>query len=438
MRRTKVPSHFGPLFLSTLLTASVVSTPVLHAQAPAAGTAVSVRMIDTVNSASDPAGKQYRASVTTAVTAANDVSIPQGAAATVTLTSNGSGYTARLSSITLNGQAVAVTSNSASVSSVGQYAQSRAANAVGSILGHHVSAPASVAAAATGQRVSLPTGTTLTFVLGESPASNSGGSIAPAAQGGQPAPAQQTAYAAPAPAAAPAPGHDAYLCRYYGQKDAHPITYVTPIIYTGAPPNQAFFNYLNTTFDLSKIQYGTGSCRRYSNDPATQANSVDMLEKQWAASKTEVIHVDWTNSPSENATATAKLASAATAAAVPTAAANQHYVFCNSARVEVAGAVEYFSDIFPAVTLPQAPAGGGKGGNGGEYVTAVSAFQRPFFAFLQKQYGYKDSGNYPTECAITYPPTAGGLQQAQAAKRQLQDLARQNKGQVVETGWKNQ
>ena len=37
-----------------------------------------------------------------------------------------------------------------------------------------------------------------------------------------------------------------------------------------------------------------------------------------------------------------------------------------------------------------------------------------------------------------YPPTAGGLQQAQAAKQQLEDLAKQNKAQVVETGWKNQ
>ena len=57
-------------------------------------------------------------------------------------------------------------------------------------------------------------------------------------------------------------------------------------------------------------------------------------------------------------------------------------------------------------------------------MNAVAAFQRPFLAYLQKTYGYKDSGNYPTECAIGYPPTVGGLQQAHAAKKQLQDLAR--------------
>jgi hypothetical protein len=182
MRR--INAYFGLLFLSIFLLASTA----LHAQAPAAGTTVSVKMIDTVNSGSDPAGKQYRASVTTAVTAANGISIAQGAAATVTLRSSGADYAAQLSTITINGQPVAVTSNSATVSGVAQYAQAKAASAVSSVLGgfgHHVSAPASVAAAATGQHVSLPTGTTLTFVLGASPA-------APAAQ-------TMTASAAPAP-----------------------------------------------------------------------------------------------------------------------------------------------------------------------------------------------------------------------------------------------
>jgi hypothetical protein len=415
---------------------------VLHAQAPAAGTTVAVKMIDTVNSGSDPAGKQYRASLTTAVES-NGISIPQGAPATVTLTSNGSGYTAHLSSITINGQVVAVNSNSASVSAASQYATNKAASAVGSMLGgfgHHVSAPATAAAAATGQHVSLPTGTTLTFVLGNPPPSNSAVSTAPAAQAGQPAPVQQTAYA-------PAPGHDPYLCMYYGQKDAHQITYVSPMVYTGAPPNQAFFNYLTTNYDLSKILHAGGHCDRYSSDPATQANSVDMLEKQWAASKTEVIHVNWTNSPAENAAATAKLASAATAAAVPTAAANQNYVFCHSewapgTKAEAAASVMYVSDIFPAdmpppVThLPGHPPPPANAN--GAQINRTYALQRSFFAFLQKQYGFKDSGNYPTTCATSFPPTAGGLQSAQNNKQTTEDGVRQLNGKIVETGWKTQ
>ena len=131
MRRMNAPAYSGPLFLSMFLLASVS----LHAQAPATGTTVSVKMIDTVNSGSDPAGKQYRASVTKAVTAANGIAIAQGAAATVTLTSSGSDYAEQLSSITVNGQVVAITSNSATVSAVAQYAQEKAASAVGSVLG---------------------------------------------------------------------------------------------------------------------------------------------------------------------------------------------------------------------------------------------------------------------------------------------------------------
>lgn len=452
MRQPKIPSRFGPLFFSISLAASMASTPMLHAQAPAAGTTVAIKMIDTVNSATDPAGKQYRASVATAVDSGNGISIPQGAAATVTLTRSGSGYTAQLSSITLNGQAVAVTSNSASVSAASQYAQSRAASAVGSVLGglgHHVSAPASAAASATGQHVSLPTGTTLTFVLDNPPASNAASNAAstpaastpPATPAAQPAPVQQTAYAAPAA------GHDPYLCMYYGQKDAHTITYVSPMVYTGASPSQAFFNYLKTTYDLSKILHAGGHCDRYSSDPATQANSVDMLEKQWAASKTEVIHINWTNSPAENAAATAKLSSAATAAAVPTAAANQNYVFCHSewapgTKTEAAATVMYVSDIFPEVMPPpltHVPGHPPPPANAnGALINKTNALQTAFFTFLQKQYGYRDSGNYPTTCATTFPPTAGGLQSAQNNKQTTEDGVRQLNGKLVDTGWKNQ
>jgi hypothetical protein len=231
------------------------------------------------------------------------------------------------------------------------------------------------------------------------------------------------------------------LCRYQGQEDGHPIIYVTPIIHTSAGASdisQNFNKYMTVTYDLSMVQSGGGYCQPVSASADQQAYTMSQLKAQWAASKTVVTQVDWTDTPAEVAAINSKLAASAAAAAVPTAPADQHYVFCNSGRVEVAGGVEYFSDVFPAVTLPQQPASGGKMGNGGDYRNAVAAFQRPFLAFLQKRYGFKDSGNYPTECAIRYPPTAGGLQQAQAAKKQLRDLALQHKAQIIETGWKNQ
>ena len=73
MRRFNSPAYSGPLFLSLLLLASIS----LHAQAPAAGTSVSVKMTDMVNSGSDPAGKQYRGSVTKTVDAGNGITIPK-------------------------------------------------------------------------------------------------------------------------------------------------------------------------------------------------------------------------------------------------------------------------------------------------------------------------------------------------------------------------
>jgi hypothetical protein len=463
MRR--INAYSGLLFLSISLLASTA----LHAQAPAAGTAVSVKMIDTVNSAGDPAGKQYRASVAKAITAANGIAIPQGSAATVTLTRSGSDYAAQLSSITINGQVVGVTSNSPTVSAVAQYAQDKAASAVGSVLGglgHHVSAPATVAAAATGQHVSLPTGTTLTFVLGQPPAMSAGATGSPSPPAGQPAIASAVpASAAPAgPAAAAAPGQNWWMCSYRDMKDPYKPAAGSFMYYALVPASEAVANgthglndhfaaYVRQNYKVNDNAtagaVGAGGCQRFSNDPATRANSLDMSQKQWASSNIESIHVNWTNTPAENATIDAKLAAAAsvaaTAAATPTAAANQNYVWCNSAwggtagTMMPAGTMMYFSDVFPADMPPPPTATPGHplppNANGAQ-INRIYALQTSFFTFLQKKYGYKDSGNYPVDCRTGYPPTVAGLQNAQKYRQQFEDLAKQNRGQIVETGWK--
>jgi len=461
MRKMKVAACLGPLFLSIFLLASIFCTPALHAQsAPAAGTTVAVKMIDTVNSASDPAGKQYHASVTRAVDAGNGVTIAQGAAATVTLTSSGSGYTAQLSSVTINGQAVAVNSNPASVTAAQSAAGSVAASAVGSVLGglgHRVSAPASVAAAATGQHVSLPTGTTLTFVLSQPPAANP---AAPGAPAGQP----MVASAAPAPSpasgygGAAAPGQDWWMCSYRDVKDPYKPALGSLMYYALIPSSEATANgpggiavhftaYVRQNYKVNDNAtagaVGAGGCQRFSNDPASRANSMDMTLKQWASSNIESILVNWTNTPAENAAIDAKLAGAAsaeaTAAATLTAAANQNYAWCSSewagtaGTMMPAGTVMYFSDVFPTTPPPQPPPTQ-KTGNGSAQIAAQSAASTPFSAFLQKKYGYKNG----VRCAVTYPPTLAGQQNAQKYKQEFEDLATHNNGRIVETGWKDQ
>ena len=89
----------------------------------------------------------------------------------------------------------------------------------------------------------------------------------------------------------------------------------------------------------------------------------------------------------------------------------------------------YFSDIFAAV--PTSPVVRPHAGRNG-----FPEFSAPFLAFLQKKYGYKENSNAPTVCRAIYNPNAAGLHAAQATRQAAEDLARQNKTQIVETGWK--
>lgn len=219
------------------------------------------------------------------------------------------------------------------------------------------------------------------------------------------------------------------LCRYQGQKEAHPITYVAPIIHSSAPIGEIggrFRKYVETTYDVSKVRYPISYCRQVSSSADQQAFTMDTLEKQWAASKTEVIRVNWTDTPGQVAETNARVASAA---AGPAGAANEQYVVCASGRD---GPVVYFSEIFPTGMAP--PPAGHKTGNGWGIASASGKFQNSFFVFLQKTYGFKSGSNYPVECG----PTSGKFQDAQRYKQGLEDLARQNKAKVVETGWKDQ
>ncbi|MEI9980775.1 MAG: hypothetical protein WDN23_17595 [Edaphobacter sp.] len=443
MRRVKVPGPLEFTLVCLFLFASAPFRQGLQAQtAPGAGTTVVVRMTDAVDSGSDPAGKQYRATVTKPVNADNGATIAQGAAATVTLAKNGSSWGAQLSSVVINGQVVAVTSSSANVTSAAQSAAGSAANAVGSVLGgfgHHTNVPASVPAVATGQRVMLPPGTTLNFVLAAAAPASASPSAANVSSSASAAPAVNAASApsaatAPTSSAATASGRGSwYQCRSWGENGAHQTVYVTPFIQTDAAAstiNQAFYNYMHSTYPVDKLAHGSDFCRAASADPGQRTFQLSSQEKQWAASNPpwEVIHINWTYTPVQAAASTA----AAVASAAPTAAANENYVLCSSDPDQQ---VVYFSEIF-AAEMP-ARTGGGPG-NGGAQRNASNKLQSAFLAFLQKQYSFKSGSNYPIGCAATFMPTAAGLHAAQMRKQQMEDQYKQAKKQVVETGWKNQ
>jgi hypothetical protein len=442
MRRITVSLYLGLIFVAMFLITSVSTRQVLHAQtAPAAGATVAVRMIEPIDSSKDPAGKQYRASLTKAVDAGNGVTIPQGAIAAVTLVNNGngSGWTTQLVSVTINGQLVAVTSGSASVTSAAQ----TAVGAIHSVLGgfgHHANAPAGATAIATGQRVVLPPGTPLTFVLSQPPVASpvSPGAPAVAAASAPSAPQPMQTSATPVAAA----GQHWWMCQYQDPKDPYKPALGSRMYYALFPssadpiPMKNHFNaYVQQHYKLRNDtgNAGIGFCKRVSDDTAGRTYSMDMFLKQWASSNIEPVKTPWSDTPAEDAAIDAKLAGAAsvaaTAAATPTAAANQNYVWCHSAwagtvgTILPAGTILYFSDVFPGTIPPQ---------NGAQ------TFQNPYFAFLQKKYGYKDAGNYPVDCSVGNPPTLAGLQNAQKYKQQYEDMTRQLRGQVVETGWSGQ
>lgn len=329
--RQKKNSYSGPLSSLMIVLISTISTYALRAQAqtPSAGASVVVRMMDAVDSDKDPPGKQYRAAVAEAVDAGNGVVIPKGAAADVTLASNGSTRTAQLSSVEINGGLVAVASSSAKVTAA-QSATGSAVHAMSSIggaFGHHASALAAISAVATGQRVLLPPGTTLTFVLSQPPASSQAMTTAPSSQAGQPAMASPVSTSAhPSGAAiASAPGQHWWMCRYADKKDpAKPalgqLMYyaLIPVGGDDSKLNGHFNGYVQQNYKVTNNESsGIGFCRRFPDDAAGRANSMDMMLKQWASNNIEAVNIKWTDSPAEDAAIDAHRASpnAASAAA---------------------------------------------------------------------------------------------------------------------------
>lgn len=217
-------------------------------------------------------------------------------------------------------------------------------------------------------------------------------------------------------------------CRLQGTQDGRQVVYVTPIFRTDLAASDistAFAKYMNATYDVFKIgQASSGCSTKVSSSADQQAYTMQQLERQWAASKTVVTHVDWTGTPAEIQATDAKAATAQAALAV---SPNEKYVYCISGAT---GPAVYFSDIFAAVPT-SATFGPHSGRNG------FPEFSGPFLAFLQKKYGYKDDSSSPTTCRAVFSPNPAGLHAAQTTKQAAEDLDKQANKQIVETGWKN-
>jgi hypothetical protein len=109
----------------------------------------------------------------------------------------------------------------------------------------------------------------------------------------------------------------------------------------------------------------------------------------------------------------------------PAAPAHRHYVYCISGTDLP---VIYFSDVFAATTTSDrvgpSPA-----------PNRYNEIADPFKAFLEKKYGAEGHALTPPTCRVTNPDAAG-LEAAQQTKQRYEDMYKQSKKQIVETGWK--
>lgn len=232
------------------------------------------------------------------------------------------------------------------------------------------------------------------------------------------------------PAAAPVSAQPYYtLCRYQGQQDGHPVIYVAPIIHTdhGASDISLDFNrFMKANYDIDRIQQGGGYCRTVSNSPDQRAYTMSQLDKQWAASKTVVTRLTWTDSPSEIAATNTKLSAAAAAASAATAGGP--YLSCSTGSGP--GVDTYFTGVFqttrPVRHMP----------NGANIVDP--SILNDFYAYL-KQNGYNFKPGSNGSCDVK--PTEEAVKAAQHLRAYGGNgglgVNCCGNGKVVETGWKD-
>lgn len=151
-----------------------------------AGTSVEIRVMELVDSNTASSGQQFRATLANFIDLPGGTRIPRGSPASIVLTKNGNNSSVQVTSITVLGQALTVTSSAGTLSEQTQRQASALNSIMGSIGRRGGNTGNVVAPTASGARVYLTPGSSLNFVLNG---------------GGQPAPTSGAAGSAPAPSA---------------------------------------------------------------------------------------------------------------------------------------------------------------------------------------------------------------------------------------------
>ena len=195
----------------------------------------------------------------------------------------------------------------------------------------------------------------------------------------------------------------------------------------------AFLAYLKQEYKVvtgSRPSLEGGRCERLSDDPASRANSMDMLQKQWAANKIEAIDTKW------NGLAVATAAAAPAAATPAQSSAATFFISCSTSGG--AGIDTYYTGVFEVGAKPgrspHPPNAPGAYINGAWMVPAVlpQTVLDHFYPYLTEK-GYKFSPGSSSACDVA--PTEAAAKAAQH-KRAYEGGGCSTCGKVVETGWK--
>ncbi|MEO7042056.1 MAG: hypothetical protein ABI035_07340, partial [Gemmatimonadaceae bacterium] len=271
-------------------------------------------------------------------------------------------------------------------------------NAVGSVnsvlgrFGRRVNAPAEALAIATGQRVLLPSGTTLSFRLGQAPLAGH------AVSAGQTTTQTTIASSAPLPNAASgsAPvatqGQHWWMCRYYDPKDVNQRALGMRVYYSAFPDSPSssvalgevgsgaystamvkhFIAYVRQTYKVTDLAgnptgqyngYAGGYCRRISDDAAGRTNTIAGMLKGFTPDHLEGIQVNFADTPAQAAYGDA--AGATVAAAAPAVAqgpsktaadTSGQFVVCSTSGGP--GLDTYLTGVIQTTRVKSTPSGG--------------------------------------------------------------------------------
>ena len=379
--------------------------------AASASTSVTLRLVDQVHSATDPPGKKYRAVVTKAVTAGG-VTISQDALGSVTISQTQSGWTTQLSSLTISGVARPVTSSSVTTTNPVNEATKQMGSVLSGFGRGRGATQTQAEISAAGSHVVLPPGTLLTFAVTIPPAAAPTQSNAPAAAPAAPAPAMASGSSGAAVASPAGRSNQSSASLPAGTKVASCFGRANKFYYSGffdgTKENTdktlwtiAFTNYLAAKYEPAEVYcttYGSLAQAQHAHDVATQQQN-----------PSKVVETEWVYKGAEPG---------------PSAGPAGMFGLCFSdpGQSPVYYSGDLHVDFEPVrqndkVALDQ------------RVVDLSNRSQQQFLAFLQKTYGYKNPGSYPTTCQFAMKDRS----EISALKDRLKGRFPQAK--FVETGW---